>query len=141
MTYLIDAIDNFADTIDSRDVIARIEHLETELDDAWSGVSDDFSAWVHEMADNDVGTLQDAAREYLALYTLQASAECYAPDWEHGAQLIRDSYFEEAMDDLVADCYETPKDLPSFMTITLDYDLLRTDYTEVDFGGVTYLIR
>ena len=41
---------------------------------------------------------------------------------------------------MVADCYAMPE-LPSFMTVTLDYDALEQDYTSVDFDGVEYLIR
>lgn len=140
---MITEIDNTADTIDSRDVIARIEELETELQDACEGQggNDDFSAWVRDMANNNDGTLQDAAVEYLALYALQAEAEQYAPDWEYGAQLIRHTYFEEAMDELLEDIGALPKDLPGYLKVAVDYDALKMDYTEVDFDGVAYLIR
>jgi hypothetical protein len=62
-------------------------------------------------------------------------------DWEYGVQLIRDSYFEQAMDEMVAGCYKPPKDLPFWMTITYDYDALKQDYNSVDFDGETYWVR
>ena len=87
-------------------------------------------------------TLTEAEAEELhILEALQEEAEGYSPDWTYGAQLIRESYFEEAMDEMVADCYTLPKDLPFWMTITYDYDALKQDYTGVDFNGVTYYVR
>jgi hypothetical protein len=45
--------------------------LELELWDAWIGEGNSkkytFKEWVNEMADNDKGILQDAAKEYLGL--------------------------------------------------------------------------
>jgi hypothetical protein len=45
------------------------------------------------------------------------------------------------MDEMVSECYELPKDLPFWMTITYDYDALRQDYTKLDFDGVAYFVR
>jgi hypothetical protein len=47
----------------------------------------------------------------------------------------------DAMDEMVADCYEVPKNLPSFMTITLDYVALQQDYSTVEIDGTTYFYR
>ena len=66
--------------------------------------------------------------------------EQYRGDW-YPVTLIRYSYFETAMDELIADCYEVPKDLPSFMTITLDYVALQQDYTLTEIDGITYYYR
>ena len=60
-------------------------------------------------------------------------------DW-YPSNLIRDSYFENAMDEMVADCYQLPE-LPSFMTVTLDYVALQMDYSSVEVDGVTYWTR
>ena len=111
-------ISNMDDTLDSRDIIERIEELENS--------PDDFS--------------EEDGQELAALLALQEEAEDYCPDWTYGAQLIRDSYFEQAMDEMIADCYTLPE-IPIFMTITLDYAALRSDYTSVDFDGVTYWVR
>jgi hypothetical protein len=54
----------------------RFDKLEAELTDAWEGQGDrkriTFHRWVKEMADNDRGTLQDAAKEYLRLRKLMS---------------------------------------------------------------------
>lgn len=150
---MTNSITNYDDTIDSRDVIARIEELQSERED--------FEGSAYETEDGKFGfvgcesddfeTLEDAriaefnnsdeGEELATLENLADEASGYAPDWEYGAQLIRYSYFEDAMDEMVADCYELPKDMPFWMTVTYDYDALKQDYTEVDFGGVSYFVR
>ena len=115
---MTNAISNTDNTIDSRDVIARIEELRAfeELED-------------------------EQKEELLALETLAEQGEDYAPDWKYGAQLIHGDYFEEAMDELLEECGDIPRDLPSYLTIMVDYDALKQDYTELDFDGQTYYIR
>lgn len=131
-------ITNSDDIIDSRDVIARIEELQADRDGFVIGAPDGTETaapdqWAEEYPDD--------AAELEALEALASEAEDYAPDWTCGACLIRESYFEEYMDDMLEDIGELPKNLPPYLTITVDYDALRMDYTEVDFDGVTYLVR
>jgi hypothetical protein len=42
---------------------------------------------------------------------------------------------------LLEDIGDLPKNLPSYLTITVDYDALQMDYTSVEFDGVTYWYR
>lgn len=83
----------------------------------------------------------DDAEELRILTELADECEGYASDWNYGEALIRRSYFEQYMDEIVADCYTMPKDMPSWMSIVLDYVALEQDYAIVDFDGVEYLIR
>lgn len=110
-------MNNMDDAIDSRDIIARIEELE----------GDD--------------TIDTDDAELRILTALADECADYSPDWKYGETLIRRSYFEQYMDEIVADCYTMPKDMPSWMSIKLDYDALEQDYAIVDFDGVEYLIR
>ena len=112
---------NTDNVIDSRDIIERIEELEALI------------------ADNEA--TQGDISEFETLTILQKECEEYSSDWSYGESLIRRSYFEQYMDEIVEDCYELPKDLPYWMTIKLDYDALEQDYISVDFDGVEYLIR
>lgn len=66
--------------------------------------------------------------------------EQWEGDW-YPVTLIRESYFEDAMDEMIEDCYELPKDLPFWMNITYDYDALKMDYTTTELDGVTYYYR
>lgn len=118
---MTNTISNIDDVIDSRDIIKRIEVLTDQCEASYL----DFDEY------QELCTLSDLAEE----------GEQYASDWSYGEQLIQRAYFKQAMDDMVADCYEMPKDMPFWMSIELDYDALEQDYTSLDFDGIEYLIR
>ena len=119
-------ITNDMDVIDSRDIIERIEELESFIEDNVNENSDDITEWKEELR---------------ILAELAEEGENYSPDWEYGSTLIHEDYFEEYMDEMIQDCYDLPKDLPFWMTVTYDYNALKMDYTEIDFNGETYYIR
>ena len=135
-------INEHDDIIDSRDVIDRIDTLET--------IRDDWQDWLDALAvaeeDGDTLDADDAPEEFDAdliceLCELQAlENDCNYGDWQYGESLISDSYIETYLQDMVDDCYQIPE-LPSFMSVTLDFDALKSDYTEVEFRGQTFFIR
>lgn len=135
-------IDETKDIIDSRDVIDRIDELET--------IRNDWQDWLDALAvaeeDGDTLDPDDAPEEFDAdlmceLAELQAlKNDCNYGDWQHGESLISDSYIETYLQELVDDCYPVPE-LPSFMTVTLDFDALKADYAEIEFRGQTFFIR
>lgn len=112
-------ITNAEDVIDSRDVIARIEWLEDTED-------------------------EDEKEELATLKALQEEAEGYAPDWQYGAGLIRDSYFEDHARQLADEIGAVDSDA-GWPNNCIDWkkaaEELQQDYTEVDFDGVAYWIR
>lgn len=130
-------INNLDDTINVEDLTDRIDDLQEEIDN------------IDDMPEGD--QLKDTAegqalREELTKLTalineLQGMGgdHQWRGDW-YPATLIRDSYFETAMDEMVADCYTFPE-LPSFMKITLDYVALQQDYSSVEVDDVTYWCR
>jgi hypothetical protein len=65
--------------------------------------------------------------------------EQWRGDW-YPLQFIADDKFEEAMDDLVESCVHLPE-LPSFVSIKIDYDALQSDYSSVEINGDTYWYR
>lgn len=111
-------IDNYQDTIDSRNIIEAIEDLE---------------------GDTDVGAI-----EQLRVLTALADEASSSPDWEYGETLIRDSYFKEYAQELADDCGMVPDDAKWPLT-HIDWDAaadeLKQDYFSVDFSGVEYWIR
>ncbi len=147
---MTNTISNQDDVIDSRDVIAKIEELESELQQACEDQSknNEFEPWLENMAADEKGVMQDAAQELLALRELASEAES-SPDWIHGETLIRESYFTDYIEQLIDDCYEMPKEFKSgnwpWRHMTIDFeaaaDEAKQDYMEVDFDGETYLLR
>lgn len=143
-------ITNDAAQIDSRDIIARIEELEAEkaayqqdIEDA----QDEVAALDH--ATEAYAKWQESEGEELALLQALADQAQHCSDWQHGATLIREDAFVYYIEELIHDCYEMPKELDSgnwpWRHVTIDYEAAaeeaKDDYDEVDFGGVTYLIR
>ena len=132
-------IDNSADVLDSRDIIARIEELQSERDD-FEPNEEEGITWADDNPDE--------AAELAALEALAEEASG-SPDWLHGETLIRESYFTDYIEELIRDCYEMPKEITSgawpWRHVTVDYEgaaeEAKADYIEVDFDGVTYLIR
>jgi hypothetical protein len=133
-------ISNSDDVIDSRDVIARIDELEAERDEArgeWDGESltdkpDALTEWEEDFGD-----------ELLALLKLQEEAEG-SPDWTYGETLIRDSYFQDYAEQLADDVGAIDSNA-SWPICHIDWeaaaDALKADYMSVDFDGVEYWIR
>ena len=150
-----------ADMIDVRGIIERVEELREEkqdLIDANEEAQATISDCEHgQAAHADVAEAErtsnalmdwekDSAEELETLEELLSDLCGYGGDeqWEgnwYPVTLINEDYFEQATDEMVADCYDMPKNLPSFMTITLDYDALKQDYSEVEFCGSTYYYR
>lgn len=124
------SISNSEDVIDSRDVIERIKYLESDHEDC-----DDAHPENHDQEEHD---------ELVALTKLQEEAEEYAPDWEYGSTLIRDSYFKDYAQELAYDIGAIdPKATWPINCIDWEAaaDALKMDYTKVDFDGVSYWIR
>jgi len=137
---MTNTISNMDDTIDSRDIIERIEELTDARDSLQSDYENADTADTADTARRALDNWEDA-EELRILTALAEEASQYSPDWAYGSQLIRESYFEQAMDEMVAERYELPKELPFWMIISYDYEALKQDYTEVDFDGVTYYVR
>ncbi len=115
-------ITNLEDIIDSRDVIARIDYLSSDVD-----------------------SLDDDERvELAALKSLADEASNIAADWEYGEALIRDSYFQTYAQELAKDCglINAEATWPNYC---IDGERaardLRMDYSCADFDGVTYWTR
>ncbi len=135
--------DNTSDTIDSRDIIKRIEELEAQQAELVEQLSNGEITETEMVAfDKEEGGELDILRAL--------AAECEdCGDWEYGELLIREDHFTDYIEELISDCYVLPKELTSgnwpYRHITIDYEAAaeeaKQDYNEVDFDGVTYLIR
>lgn len=128
-------ISNTDDVIDSRDVIERIEELQGERDSFELDGEENPEAWAVQNPDD--------AEELRVLEALAEECEDYASDWRHGETLVRESYWEDYVQELLEDIGDIPRDLPHYLVIDWEATArnIAYDYTIVDFGGVDYYIR
>lgn len=137
---------NTDSVIDSRDIIERIEELESILSDLWvvdkeENPNTSFEDYIESVGILSTDPNHSLADEYLHLKAFADECELYTPDWQYGETLIHRNYFKECMDEMIEDCYELPRNIPYWMSITLDYDTLEMDYVSVYLDGEEYLIR
>lgn len=145
-------IGNFSDTLDSRDIIARIESLEADREahadsiaaaSEYAEESPEYDALITTGRD-DWDAISPDAEELCALAAFaKECAGAGVPDWEYGATLIRDSHFTEYVADMLEDCGELPRDFPWYIEINWDATArnVQQDYMCVEFGDVTYWVR
>lgn len=156
-------MNTYDDTIDTREIIARIEELEAEREALTDHVEECQAAYEHHDGDDTKSTPEwddlkaaraqlrewnqgEDAEELAQLVALMEELKGYGGDeqWRgdwYPLTLIRDSYFEQYMDDLIADIGDIPRDLPAYVRIELDYTMLQQDYSSVDIDGVDYWYR
>ena len=127
------SITNSADIIDSRDVVERLDDLESQHDPDQCG--------------NDLATCIDSD-EHQELATLKAlldECEGYTGDSaKHGFTLIRDSYFEDYAQEFAEDIGAINRDA-KWPNDCIDWERaareLQMDYTSVEFDGISYWVR
>lgn len=148
-------INNTDEIIDVRDVISRYEELEQALISRFNDCqetegdedltitepNDHFYEWLKQSRPHD-----EEAEEFDKLHALleelkgNGGYERFRGDW-YPITLIRDSHFNDAMDEMLEDCGDMPKDIPSYLKVTVDYDALQMDYSSVELDGETYWYR
>ena len=158
-------ITNSENTIDSRDIIDRIEYLENERDSLQKDIDtaqenlDDESA---DADDNDPErveqykvefaeakeTMADWQSEYgdelKALTELADDASGYSSDWQDGETLVNESYWLEYVEQLAEDIGAIDRNA-AWPLNHIDWeaaaDELMQDFTEVSFNGTAYYMR
>lgn len=153
---------NSDDVIDSRDIIRRIEDLESDRDtyeidcstckedeDGDRPSSCDACAGTGKVSDTDESRAEwkienpDDAEELRVLKELADQGEGYG-DWNHGETLIRDSYFETYAQQFAEDigalegCDKWPATCIDWERAARE---LQQDYTSIEYDGETYWMR
>ena len=117
-----------ANVTDSRYIIARIERVESDLEQA--------------RVDGDDTT--DLKAELKALEEFADEASGYAPDWHYGETIIHEDYFVAYAEQLADDIGAINKEAEWPLT-HIDWeaaaDELKMDYSVVGFNGFNYYIR
>ena len=118
-----------ADVTDSRDIIARIERVESDLDQA-------------RVDGNDTTDLE-AELKALEEFAEEAS-EC-APDWHYGETIIHEDYFTQYAQELSDELSLGDGAMAQWPFTHIDWeaaaDELKMDYSVVGFNGIVYYIR
>jgi antirestriction protein len=118
-----------ADVTDSRDIIARIERVESDLDQA--------------RIDGDDTT--DLEVELKALEEFAEEASEYAPDWHYGKTIIREDYFTQYARELSDELSLGDGATAQWPFMHIDWeaaaDELKMDYSVAGFNGIVYYIR
>ena len=118
-----------ADVTDSRDIITRIERVESDLEQA--RVDGDDTA--------------DLEAELKALEEFADEASECAPDWHYGETIIHEDYFTQYARELSDELSLGDGAMAQWPFTHIDWeaaaDALKVDYSEVEFNGVTYYIR
>lgn len=141
-------MDKYSDTIDSREVIERIEELQAAWDEA---AGDDHTDYVLSEDDWAVHLGADDAAELVALLDFAKDGETNCAGWVHGETLINADYFTEYAKELAADlgaimmselaATRANRDFAWPLT-HIDWDAaaaaLKSDYNELTFDGVTF---
>ena len=139
-------IDNCKNVLDSRDIISRLEELESDFED-WKEEQE------NELGKCDENSPQEPVQdsdfddwdELVTLRELNDVGEDASPDWSYGATLIHEDYFVEYCREMLDDIGDLPKALPWYIENNIDWkgvaEDLKVDYIEVDFAGENYLIR
>lgn len=134
---MADTINNAANILDSRDIIARIEDLRSDRDDYTPDgtKTPNPEAWALDDP--------DGAEELAALEKLADQCEGYG-DWEYGETLIADSYFTSYAEELAEDIGAIKRDA-EWPLRHIDWEAaaeeLKADYMAVDFDGETFWMR
>ena len=116
------------DYIDSRDVEELMEELVDDVveEECGDGSIEEF------VVENSFRLELEALRD-----------EINSSEWQYGLQLIRESEFTDYCEEMLKDCGDLPRDIPSYIEIDWEKTAqnLSVDYSEVEINGVTFLYR
>ena len=138
-------ISNLDDTIDVRDIIARVEELREERDDLQLALDGGSQEDVNALAEWETDNAEELAELESLLDDLNGMGgdEQWEGDW-YPVTLVRDSYFQDYAQELAEECgmIDTNAKWPM---ICIDWEQaareLQYDYSSVEVNGVTYWTR
>ena len=142
---MTNTISHLDDTIDVRDIIARVEELREERDDLQTALDGGSQEDVNALAEWETDNAEELAELESLLEDLNGMGgdEQWEGDW-YPVTLIRDSYFQAYAQELAEDCGMIDNNAKWPMTC-IDWEQaareLQWDYSSVEVNGVTYWTR
>ncbi len=142
---MTNTISNLDDTIDVRDIIARVEELREERDGLQLTLDGGSQEDVNALAEWETDNAEELAELESLLDDLNGMGgdEQWEGDW-YPVTLIRDSYFQDYAQELAEECCMIDTNAKWPMTC-IDWKQaareLQYDYSSVEVNGVTYWTR
>ncbi len=145
-----------AKILDSRDIISRIDDLESsetdltdateelaEIEESEPGATADRLDAARELRDTAADDFPAEEREELETLRSIAEQGNYG-DWDHGETLILDSHFVDYAREFASDIGAISADAQwplSHIDWDAAADALKADYTEIEAAGESYFMR
>jgi hypothetical protein len=119
-------LDNTHDTIDSRQIIERIEELQDMRDDAGNGI----------------GVWENDDQDELDMLNRLSGSGSTVSGWDHGVTLVRESYFRDYAIEYISEVNEAALSAARNAGLVIDWDAtardLKTNFTSIEWDGITY---
>lgn len=132
---------------DSRDLQERLDELQAKADLieeiqeelAEAGDNVDTNEIIERLDDAKADFDEDEQTELKELKELSDEV----PEWEFGATLICVDDWVDYVKEMLEDCGDIPKNLPSYIEIDWEKtaDNIEADYSTIDYQGDTYYYR
>lgn len=150
----MDYISHTDDVIDSRDVIAAIEELESDratyaadVEKAKEAVEIFNATESHEALAAAEAALaewdEENTEDLQSLKEFAAEGEGYSADWRHGVTCVNEDYWVEYCEELVQDIGDLPRNIPGYLAIDWQKtaENIKQDYTSIKWEGNTFYVR
>ncbi len=136
-TSLLEDRDDIEDGDDGPESQAMLDKIQTAIEAKEEAL---------EEIDEEIDDYKEDEYNALKVFVEEASG---APDWHHGETLIPEDEFTDYIEELINSCYEMPSEINSgkwpYNHMSVDYeaaaDEAKSDYMEVEYQGLTYLLR
>lgn len=135
-------VDPMDSIIDSRNVIARINWIESELATHNEEPEEGEEPGEPYLTKEDV---EDYTEELTSLRGLAQEGEGHASDWANGVGVIANSYFEDYAKELASDLHGGSFDGAPWPFNHIDWESavtdIQTDYSRFDWEGYTFWVH
>ena len=126
--------------LDTRDLQARLEELESEREDFQNTVNDAEEGEEKQTAQEELDSWEgDNLEELEALQALKDEV----PEWDDGNTLIPEEDWIDYVQELLIDIGDLPRNIPWYIEIDWDRtaENIAQDHGTVDYLGTTYYYR
>ena len=126
--------------LDTRDLQARLEELESEREDFQNTVNDAEEGEEKQTAQEELDSWEgDNLEELEALRELKDEVS----EWDDGNTLIPEEDWIDYVEEMLQDCGYLPRNLPWYIEIDWEKtaENIAQDYGTVDYLGTTYYYR